>query len=60
MVLPLGTTLEQIEQTAIRETLSMTNGNKEEAAALLGIHVATLYRRLSAEDSSQKAKEKEG
>jgi two-component system response regulator HydG len=59
MVLPVGTTLEQIEQAAIRETLAMTNGNKEEAAALLGIHVATLYRKLSAEDSSQKAKEKQ-
>jgi transcriptional regulator with PAS, ATPase and Fis domain len=59
MVLPVGTTLEQIEQAAIRETLAMTNGSKEEAAALLGIHVATLYRKLSAEDSSQKAKEKQ-
>jgi DNA-binding NtrC family response regulator len=60
MVLPIGTTLEEIEQAAIRETLAMTNGSKEEAAALLGIHVATLYRKLSAEDSSQKAKEKQG
>jgi two-component system response regulator HydG len=59
MVLPVGTTLEQIEQAAIRETLAITDGNKEQAAALLGIHVATLYRRLSAEDISQKAKEKQ-
>jgi DNA-binding NtrC family response regulator len=56
MVLPVGTTLEQIEQSAIRQTLAITNGDKEQAAALLGIHVATLYRRLSAEDTSQKAK----
>jgi two-component system response regulator HydG len=59
MVLPVGTTLEQIEQEAIRETLAITNGNKEQAAALLGIHVATLYRKISAEDLSQKAKEKQ-
>ncbi len=60
MVLPVGTTLEQIEQAAIRETLAITDGNKEQAAALLGIHVATLYRKLSAEDISQKAKENQG
>ena len=59
MVLPVGTTLEQIEQAAIRETLAITDGNKEQAAALLGIHVATLYRKLSSEDLSQKAKEKQ-
>ena len=56
MVLPVGTTLEQIEQSAIRQTLAITNGDKEQAAALLGIHVATLYRKLSAEELSQKAK----
>jgi transcriptional regulator with PAS, ATPase and Fis domain len=56
MVLPVGTTLEQIEQSAIRQTLAITNGDKEQAAAMLGIHVATLYRKLSAEDISQKAK----
>jgi two-component system response regulator HydG len=60
MVLPVGTTLEQIEQAAIRETLAITDGNKEQAAALLGIHVATLYRKISAEEISQKAKEKQG
>ncbi len=60
MVLPIGTTLEQIEQAAIRETLTITDGNKEQAAALLGIHVATLYRKLSSEEISQKAKENQG
>jgi type I restriction enzyme R subunit len=33
--------------------------DKEQAAALLGIHVATLYRKLSSEEVSQKAKEKQ-
>jgi two-component system response regulator HydG len=60
MVLPIGTTLDQIEQAAIRETLTITDGNKEQAAALLGIHVATLYRKLSSEEISQKAKENQG
>jgi DNA-binding NtrC family response regulator len=56
MTFKIGTTLEEIEQKAIRETLAMTGSNKEQAAALLGIHVATIYRKLS-QDDSQKAKE---
>jgi two-component system response regulator HydG len=56
-ILPLGSSLETIEMAAIQETLAMTGGNKEEAAAILGIHVATLYRKLSALDSSQNASE---
>jgi two-component system response regulator HydG len=56
LILPLGSSLESIEQAAIRETLSITGGSKEEAAAILGIHIATLYRKLSNIDSSQKAK----
>jgi len=56
LVLPLGSTMEDIEEAAIRETLSLTEGNKEEAAAILGIHVATLYRKLSNLNPSQKTK----
>jgi len=55
LVLPLGSSLEAIERAAIQETLVITGGNKEEAAAILGIHVATLYRKLSALDASQNA-----
>ncbi len=58
LTLPLGTTLEEIERAAIRQTLAMTGGNKEQTAALLGIHVATIYRKLSGDEASQKAKEK--
>jgi DNA-binding NtrC family response regulator len=41
-----GTPLEQIEKRAIRETLRLTGGNREQAAKLLGIGERTLYRKL--------------
>ncbi|MCA9299747.1 MAG: hypothetical protein KDA28_11805, partial [Phycisphaerales bacterium] len=41
-----GTSLEQIEKRAIRETLRLTGGNRERAAKLLGIGERTLYRKL--------------
>ncbi|MBX3321451.1 MAG: sigma-54-dependent Fis family transcriptional regulator [Phycisphaeraceae bacterium] len=41
-----GTSLEQLEKRAIRETLGMTGGNREHAAKLLGIGERTLYRKL--------------
>ncbi|MFZ2873318.1 MAG: sigma-54 dependent transcriptional regulator [Phycisphaerales bacterium] len=41
-----GTSLEHIEKRAIRETLRLTNGNREHAAKLLGIGERTLYRKL--------------
>jgi two-component system response regulator HydG len=41
-----GTSLEQIEKRAIRETLRMTGGNREQTATLLGIGERTLYRKL--------------
>jgi len=41
-----GTPLEQIEKRAIRETLRLTAGNREQAARLLGIGERTLYRKL--------------
>ncbi len=42
----VGTTLEEIEEVMISRTLEATGGNKEETARLLGIGVATLYRKL--------------
>ena len=41
-----GTSLEQLEKRAIRETLRLTAGNREKAAQLLGIGERTLYRKL--------------
>jgi len=41
-----GTSLEQLEKRAIRETLKLTGGNREQTANLLGIGERTLYRKL--------------
>ena len=38
--------LNQIEKHAIRDTLRMTGGNREQAAKQLGIGERTLYRKL--------------
>jgi DNA-binding NtrC family response regulator len=38
--------MEEIERTAIIQTLRKTGGDKELTARLLGIGLATLYRRL--------------
>jgi two-component system, NtrC family, response regulator HydG len=46
IVLPVGSSLEEIERQAIVQTLKKTGGDKELTARLLGIGLATLYRRL--------------
>ncbi len=46
IVLPVGVSMEEIERMAILQTLKKTGGDKELAARLLGIGLATLYRRL--------------
>lgn len=43
---PIGTTLEDVEQRLIRETLRHTQGDKSLAAQLLGISARTIYRKL--------------
>jgi two-component system response regulator HydG len=42
----VGKSLEEIEKHYIAETLALTEGNREEAARLLGIGERTLYRKL--------------
>ena len=42
----VGHTLDELEDAFIRKTLEATNGNREEAARLLGISERTLYRRM--------------
>ena len=46
IVVPLGTPMEEIEQKVIAGVLSMTSGDKELAAKLLGISSRTVYRKL--------------
>ncbi len=41
-----GVGLDKLEKEAIRQTLGMTGGNREQAAQLLGIGERTLYRKL--------------
>jgi two-component system response regulator HydG len=42
----VGKPLEEIEKLFIAETLKLTGGNREQAAALLGIGERTLYRKI--------------
>ena len=41
-----GVGLDRLEKEAIRQTLQMTGGNREQTATLLGIGERTLYRKL--------------
>ncbi len=43
---PLGTSLPEAERRLILETVRLCGGNREKAAAILGIGVRTLYRKL--------------
>jgi two-component system response regulator HydG len=43
---PIGMPLEKVERLLIQETLRKTGGNKQRAAALLGIAARTIYRKL--------------
>jgi len=45
-----GTTLEQMERALIRRTLEHTGGNRTHSAALLGIGVRTLQRKMQTYD----------
>ncbi|MCB9557511.1 MAG: sigma-54-dependent Fis family transcriptional regulator [Deltaproteobacteria bacterium] len=47
----IGTKMEEVERTLIRETLRHTAGDKRLAAQLLGIATRTIYRRLETERS---------
>jgi two-component system response regulator HydG len=42
----VGKPLEEVERIFITETLKLTGGNREQAAALLGIGERTLYRKI--------------
>jgi DNA-binding NtrC family response regulator len=44
--IPPHRTLAEIEKTAIEQTLERTNGNKQEAAHILGLYRPTLYSKM--------------
>jgi len=44
----IGRPMDEIEKWAIMETLKLTNGNREQAAKILGIGARTIYRKLEA------------
>lgn len=47
---PLGISLEEIEQIVIKKTLGRTKGDKKTAARLLGISLSSLYNKLSRQE----------
>jgi transcriptional regulator of acetoin/glycerol metabolism len=49
-VLPLKAFLLKQEQAHLNRAIQQCGGNKDQAALLLGISIATLYRRLAGED----------
>ena len=49
-VLPLKAYLLKQEQVHLSRAIQACGGNKEQAALLLGISIATMYRRLAGED----------
>ena len=49
-VLPMRTYLQRQELAHLNRAIQQCGGNKEQAALLLGISIATMYRRLGGED----------
>jgi len=52
LALPEAVTLAEAERILVRHALDATGGNKKEAARRLGIGLATLYRKLAAEEDA--------
>lgn len=48
--IPLGISLEEIEQMVIKKTLHRTKGDKKTAARLLGISLSSLYNKLNRQE----------
>jgi two-component system, NtrC family, response regulator HydG len=55
----IGRPMDDIERWAIKETLKLTSGNREEAAKILGIGARTLYRKLEKYQSGASEVEEE-
>jgi transcriptional regulator with PAS, ATPase and Fis domain len=46
LMIPMGISLAEMEQTVLEKTLLMTKGDKKSAARLLGISLSSLYNKL--------------
>ena len=52
-LLPIKTFMREQEQAHLNRALQQSNGDKEQAAILLGISLATLYRKLAGEERDE-------
>ncbi len=50
LVVPIGISLDEIEQSVLQKTLIKTKGDKKAAARLLGISLSSLYNKLNRKD----------
>lgn len=50
LVVPIGISLDEIEQSVLKKTLIKTKGDKKAAARLLGISLSSLYNKLNRKD----------
>jgi DNA-binding NtrC family response regulator len=51
LMIPIGISLDEIEQTVLEKTLLKTEGDKKAAARLLGISLSSLYNKLNRRES---------
>jgi len=51
LMIPIGTSLDEIEQAVLKKTLGNTKGDKKAAARLLGISLSSLYNKLNRGES---------
>jgi len=52
LMIPIGISLDEIEQSVLEKTLMKTKGDKKAAARLLGISLSSLYNKLNRKESS--------
>ena len=55
VVIPYGTSMAQAQRTLIQETLALCKGDKKRAAAMLGIGLRTVYRKLGENEPAEMA-----
>ena len=55
VVIPYGTSMAQAQKALIQETLALCKGDKKRAAAMLGIGLRTIYRKLGENEPDEMA-----